>query len=413
METARMSAEVPPMKRAKRRRVIIPILAVFVLALVGAFAWGARGYLSSRHAADQVEARLSDTYGGRVRLEAVDIGTNHSELKGIRLYEKDGEEEDPWLVVDGARTDIGAWAIFGDNPAASDLELNGATITLRIDEAGHLVTRIPSPTERKRALPNVHLRDGTLIFRQAGRPALTIHGIEASMELEDGRYVVQGKTTDSFWGDWTATGTIDAKTGAGESRFQTRRVDLTIDKLRTVPFVATSVWDEVQSEGTTPVDFTLRFDPPAGSWKYRIVLHPENAWVHVRAIDLRADQVKGEAVIEDAVVTLKDLQGRTADGDIHTSADMDFRKRPKEMDFRVGVSGVDIRRLPKSWHLSILAVGRLKGDAVLKVLVGGEPHVLTTGGGDGFINRALPVKLVYEGNRPHFTFSSGLAPTQP
>ncbi len=195
MDTARTSVDVLLMKRTSRLRVIIPILAVFVLALVGAFAWAARGYLTSRHAADQVEARLSNVYGGRVRLEAVDIGTDNSELKGMRLYEEDGEE-DPWLVVDGARADIGAWALFGDDPAASDLELKGATITLRIDEAGHLLTHIPRPIRRKRALPNVHVSDGTVIFRQAGRPSLMVHGIEASMELEDDRFVVKGQIAD-------------------------------------------------------------------------------------------------------------------------------------------------------------------------------------------------------------------------
>jgi hypothetical protein len=413
METASANPEVPPMKRASRLRVIIPILAVGVMVLVGAFAWAAHGYLSSRHAADQVAARLSEVYGGHVHLESVDIGTDRSELKGMRLYEDDGEDDEPWLVVDGARADMGAWALFGDNPAASNLELQGATITLRIDEAGHLLTRIPRPAEKKRPLPNLHLHDGTLIFRQLGRPALTVRGIEAQMELENGRYVVQGKTIDSEWGEWTATGTINPETGAGEAQFQTNQVHLTIDQLRSLPFVSKNVWDQVQAHGTTPVDFTFRFDPPAGAWKYRIVLHPERAWVHVQAIDLIADQVKGEVIIEDAVVTLKDLKGHTADGEIHTSADMDFRKRPKELDFHVGVSGVDIRRLPRSWKIPIFVVGRLKGEAVLKVVVGGDPHVLTTGGGDGFINHALPVKLVYEGNRPHFTVASGLAVPRP
>jgi hypothetical protein len=413
METASANPGVPPKKRASRLRVIIPILAVGLMVLVGAFAWAARGYLSSRHAADQVAARLSEIYGGHLQLESVDIGTDRSELKGMRLFEEGGEDDEPWLAVDGARADVGAWALFSDNPAASNLDLQGATITLRIDEAGHLLTRIPRPTDRKRPLPNLQLHDGTLIFRQTGRPALTLHGIEAHMELDDGGYVVRGQVVDSNWGDWTATGTIDPETGAGEARFQTNQVNLTIDKLRALPFVASNVWEQVRAHGTTPVDFTFRFTPQAGSWKYRIVLRPESAWVYVRAIDLVADQVKGEVIIEDAVVTLKDLQGRTADGAIHTSADMDFRKRPKEMDFNVGVAGVDIRRLPRSWKIPIFVVGRLKGEAVLKVLVGGEPHVLTTGGGDGFINHALPVKLVYDGNRPHFTVASGPAVPAP
>jgi hypothetical protein len=407
MEAAKESTGIQPMKRARRRRLLIPILALVVLAFVAAFAWAARGYLSSRHAADQVADRLAAIYGSRVRLDSVNIGTDRSALQGVRLFEEGDEENDPWLVVEEMQVDIGAWALFGDDPAPSRLELNGASVTLRFDSDGHLLTRIPRPTEKNRPLPNLHLSDGTLVLRQTGRPDLIVHGIDAHLEQEDGTFVVRALTNDPHWGAWTATGTIDPATGAGETRLQNPRADLTMAKLRTLPFVSSNVWEEVQAEGTTPVDFTFRFDPAAGSWKYRIVLHPESTWVHVRAIDLRADQVQGEVIIEDGMVTLSDLHGRTADGDIQTSAAMDFRKRPKEMHFRVCVANVDIRRLPKSWRIPLLVVGRLKGEAVLKVLVGGEPRVLTAGGGDGLINNAVPVKLVYEGNHPRFTFSGG------
>jgi hypothetical protein len=413
MEPARANAEIQPRRRASRLRVVIPVFAFVAIVLLAAFAWAARSYLSSRHAADQAADRLAAIYGSRVRLDSVNIGTDRSALQGVRLFEEGDEENEPWLVIEDMQVDIGAWALFGDDPAPSSLELNGACVTLRFDSDGHLLTRIPRPTEKKRPLPNLHLSDGTLVFRQAGRPDLIVYGIDAHLEQEDGTLVVRALTNDPHWGAWTATGTVDPATGAVEMRLQTSRADLTMAKLRTLPFVSSNVWEEVQAEGTTPVDFTFRFDPAAGSWKYRIVLHPEPTWVHVRAIDLRADQVQGEVIIEDGMVTLNDLHGRTADGDIQTSAAMDFRKRPKEMHFRVGVAGVDIRRLPKSWRISLLVVGRLKGEAVLKVLVGGEPRVLTTGGGDGLINNALPVKLVYDGNHPHFTFSGGPHPPGP
>jgi hypothetical protein len=405
METARSKTDAQPAKRASRLRVAIPVVAVVVLVLVGACSWAARGYLSSRHAADQVAARFSEVYGGTVHVDAVDIGTDHSTLQGVRLLEDGGEDLEPWLVVDEVRADLGALALLNDNPTATRVDLRHASVTLRIDESGHLLTRIPRASDRKHALPNLNLTDGTVTFRQAGREAFVVHNVEADLEMDNGAFVLRGRASDPSWGDWSVSGRIDSETGAGETRLETMRVDLTVANLRTIPFVTPNVWDQVQAEGTTPVDFTFRFDPPSASWKYRITIHPENAWVHVNAIDLRADQVAGEVIIEDGTVTLNDLHGRTADGDIRTSADMDFRKRPKEMNFRIGVAGVDIRRLPKTWHIPALPVYRLKGEANLKVMVGGEPKVLTTGGGTGFINNALPVKLVYEGNRPHFTFS--------
>src|SRR6516165_11528680 len=122
MESAKETTGSEPIKQA-RRRLIIPVLTLAAAAVVGAFAWAARSYLSSRHAADQVAARLSAIYGGLVGVDAVDIGTDRSTLHGVRLYEEDGEENDPWLVVEGLKADIGAWALFGDSPAASNLDL--------------------------------------------------------------------------------------------------------------------------------------------------------------------------------------------------------------------------------------------------------------------------------------------------
>jgi hypothetical protein len=73
------------------------------------------------------------------------------------------------------------------------------------------------------------------------------------------------------------------------------------------------------------------------------------------------------------------------------------------MRFSISVSRVDIHRLPKAWRLPVLVGGRLTGQAELNVIVGGEPHVLTTGDGKGLLNGALPVHLRANASGFHFS----------
>jgi hypothetical protein len=173
--------------------------------------------------------------------------------------------------------------------------------------------------------------------------------------------------------------------------------------LRSIPFVSPKVWDQVQVEAQTPVQFRLRFDPAADSWKYRVAMRPEHASVYVKAISLQSDQVEGSVIVEDGLVTLHDLHGRTADGGIQTSAELDFRKPLRQMSFTVGVSRVDIHQLPRAWRLPVLVGGRLTGDARLNVEVGGDPPVLTTGEGKGRVNGTVPVHMRANATGFHFS----------
>ena len=50
---------------------------------------------------------------------------------------------------------------------------------------------------------------------------------------------------------------------------------------------------------------------------YKVDLVPVNTEVVVTSIDLHADQASGKVTIEDRLVKLRDVKGRTADGTIY------------------------------------------------------------------------------------------------
>jgi hypothetical protein len=284
------------------------------------------------------------------------------------------------------------------------LELNGASLKLRFDAAGRLLTRIPpQPATKQRTWPRIHLHNCTVAIQQLGRPEFTVQGVEALLEPGQETLAARGTVSDPYWGNWTLCGKIDPQTGRGESLLATDRADVSMAKLRAIPFISTNVWEQVQVDAQTTVQFRMVFDPAAGSWKYRAEMHPEQAKVYVKAIALQSDRVEGSVIVEDGLVTLKELHGMTADGGIGTNAQLDFRKALREMTFSITVNRVDTRRLPKSWHLPVLFGGRLTGNALLQVTVGGEPHVLTTGEGKGRLNDTLPVRMFANATGFHFS----------
>ena len=62
-----------------------------------------------------------------------------------------------------------------------------------------------------------------------------------------------------------------------------------------------------------------------GSWArtvhYEVVLDPDETVVRVPSIDLQAQHASGHVVIDDRLVTLTNVAGQTADGQIQTTRD--------------------------------------------------------------------------------------------
>src|SRR5262249_6259046 len=295
--------------------------------------------------------------------------------------------------------DFSAVDVFGDD-MPKDVVLVGASVELRFAEDGTLLTRLPKATSDTRAMPKLRLDKARLTIKQAGREhrPLVVNGGTAEFTYADGAFRFEGTCADSDWGQWTVRGSYDVAADSFRLVLPSDQAEVTADKLSLLPFVPDEVWEEVKiAGGVTPVDLdlTTHGDAPV---KPRIVLKPEGMRLHVSSIDLDADQTSGEVLIEDFVVRLRGVKGRTAGGTIGREADLDFRGEVARLDFRtIWVDGVELQRLPDSWKLKQYRItGKLTGRANLDVSVKAE-GAETSGKGEGVVKegvfRSLPILL--------------------
>jgi hypothetical protein len=382
------------MRRVRRALVILLTVAVCLVLLAVA----TRQYLASAHALGLLTSRLQALSGGPVQVARMQIGLHHSSASEVQLYESQAEPTDPpWAVIQDMQAEMPALSLLGDEALPHTLTLRGAAVTLRFDTKGHLVTRLPLSTTAGKTLPAMHLAHGQLTLRQEGRTDMVITGIDAAIHDDDGRLVLEGKIIDPYWGVWDLQGMLDRASGSSLA-LKTPHVHLTQAMLDRLPFVAPKVWQQVQIEGDTPVECTFRLDPAADKVHYRVTLAPKATRVHVTAIRLEADQARGNLVIENQIVQLRDVRGQTAGGEIETNGDLNFRDAPAQLQFAIEVRRLDLARLPKSWSLPSQIQGRLTGQANLRVtIVDGKAQ--TEGEGQGVINDAriagLPAKPIH------------------
>src|SRR5262249_48377371 len=126
---------------------------------------------------------------------------------------------------------------------------------------------------------------------------------------------------------------------------------VTMEKLRKLPFVPGYVWDEVDVDGQTPVDFTLSFGTGGEDVHYKVVTQPRQTKVFIPSIDLRAEDARGKVEVEDEVVRLRDVEGKAADGNLKVHGDLDFSTTPYRLVLHVDADKLHIDKLPKSWGL--------------------------------------------------------------
>jgi hypothetical protein len=391
-----------------RRLSSFRFLSYVVLAVLVTLG-GVRLVLSSGFAANRVADRLSELLGVPVRVGSADIGLRtDSSLRKLEIYESgDNAPDVPWAVADDVRADFSAVDMFGDD-LPKEVVFEGAAVELRFDESGRLLTHLPKPGGKTEKLPLLRVEGATLTLRQDGRDQpLVITGVSAKFTYADRVFDFTGTFTEERWGTWEVNGSYDAKTGIFKLDLKTDRVDVDEEKLALVPFVPLSVWKQVRiSAGTTSVQLSLTVDPAAPAARYRVELHPTNTKVLVTSIDLEADGASGTVLVQDRVVELRNVKGRTANGGIETEADLDFRDAESRLAFtKIKVSDVELQYLPESWFPDSWKPrkqrlnGRLSGDAKLDVIVKADA-VVTNGTGKGDLSKltiqdrpAPPLKL--------------------
>jgi hypothetical protein len=400
------------MKRAVRFLGIL----FLVLLVAGALAyWGFHYYLHSGKGAQAVARHLEKTLGGRVRVGAVDVGVTASSARGVEVFAHDADTEDgPWLTIEDIEADVPVFDLLDRTARPTKVTVRGLAVRLDFDKDGHLLTKLPSREGAPQNIPEVHLERGRLTLKQAGRKPFVIAGADGTLRQKDDQVVYTGTVADPTLGDWSVEGTLTRPDNVGTLTLKSaRKLHVTQAQLEALPLISPNVWKQVQVEGDTPVEVTFRSSKEAEGLRYRVALELEATKVHVSSIDLDADQARGKVFIEDTIVELNDVRGRVADGELVTTAHLDFTGPTSELDFKLAARRLDVQRLPKSWKFPPNITGRLSGDAKLHVAVT-ETEVRTSGTGEGVIADARvagmptkePIRLRLHAEGPGFRFAT-------
>jgi uncharacterized protein involved in outer membrane biogenesis len=365
-----------------RRFIRYTLLLVTVVVV----ACGLLQHWLARRVKEQVVAALEKVYGGPVRLRHAHLGVNGTALYGLELFEEGDPNGQPWLRIDRINADITLAGALSGNVQPGELRLSGADLTLRFNDQGHLLTRWPAPlgdNQDQPRLPRLVLRDSRVRFRRADGTELVLSDVNATVERAGDGLTIRGAFRADRWGPWAVAGAVDG--GRLEVTFGSAgAVPVTPAMLRQLPFVPDDVWREVQLSGATPGQVTLTFDPARPPLHYRVELEPRHTRLHVRALDLDAEDAAGRVVIEDGVVRLRDVTGRVSGGRLATDADLDFNGSTTKFDFaRLEINGVPVQRLPRGWGLPRELEGVLSARLGLRLEIeDGKLRTRGTGAGE-------------------------------
>ena len=361
-----------------RRRVVILALT---LAAIG---WAAGRYVLPGVLASAVARRLEAAAGAPVRVDAVDVGFGSTSLRGVRIYEAGATPADaPLVEVPSVRTDISVRGLLTGRTTPRDVTLDDATVLLRFDRDGRLLTRLPAGGGGGGgALPVVRVRRGRVTVRQDGRDDLTLRGVTAEVRADAAGVILAGSVDDPQWGTWAVTGEQNRGTGAVVATMKSDRVSVTTAGLTTLPLVPPDVWQQVRPNGETAADCTLRSDPAIPGVGLRLAFEPRGMTVSLPPLGLTADRTRGSVVYEGGVVHLRGVSAGVAGGTVGADGELDLRSATPAIRLALTAADVDVRRLPAGWGIPARLVGRIDGRADVQVTrPGGRVRVAGTGTG--------------------------------
>jgi uncharacterized protein involved in outer membrane biogenesis len=399
-----------------------------LLVLSAVLLVAAHFYLRSSAMARRAEDKLQEALGVPVRVGGVAIGlAGSSSARQIEVLEP--KRETPWLTLEEVTANLSVLDLLSGNAEGGKVRVRGARVHLRFDSRGRLLTELPKPSASsgKSEAPTLHLEKGELTLEQEGRAPVVLSGLSADMEAKGGSWQVQGNIEDPHWGDWNVEAGADLKTGAVTLNLLAEKSAVSPDRLRALPFVSPAVWDQVTGEGPARVALKVRVGADR-TIHYRVEIDPRGAKIQVSSIGLDAISTTGAIIVEDGLVTLRNMKGKAAGGEIETHGDLDFRQEPWKFTVESSTRGVDLQRFTRTWPLPPQLrdiSGRLTGEAKLVLKISDKLQV--SGNGEGRVEDAVllpkksgdePIKinnlrlrLYYVDGKPKFSTEMSLAPS--
>ncbi len=378
-------------------------LGLVGIFLVSAF-FAVRQWLVPAIIVQQIQAR----YHGKVVVGDWWFGWNSAGISGVKLLETPSGDSPVWFSADRISTDLSFSSLFQGRIMPTRIEIDRPSIDFRIDAKGQPLTKIPigSPGDAEAKnqadvlkLPEIVTRNGEITLAQAGRKPMTIRGVNARLSPVANGSDLDVKTDDPTWGQVAVTGHFQPSFKDGEFQI-TSSPGFVADpeKLEAIPFIPAEVWANIEPRG--PVDakvkITLAADSPRPvSVHTDLTLKKTDA--RLNSLQVEATGTTGHVVIDDALVKVDDLKGKTIDGTIGASGTLDFGRKDPRFDLDLRLKDVDVTKAPASWQLGeVRATGRLSGRVDLKVALDPSGPDLTGTAGRAVIEngsfQGIPVK---------------------
>ncbi len=378
----------PPARRALR--VAIGLAIALVVALV------VRAWVVPAVIARELTARLH----GPAKFDGWWLAWSSAGVTGLTVREGPGADSAAWLTADAVETDLSIAGLLRGRRAPGRIELRRPRIALKFDEKGDLLTKGPFEAGgAATALPDVVIESGELSIDQKGRPSLTIRGISGGLQREEDVEDLELDGRDPDWGTWTVRGRFDRDFKNGSARLASGPGFVANpERAASVPFVPPDVWKHIVPAG--PVDVAVTISLTEGAPKplhVRTEVTFRGATAGLPTLGIEAKDTTGRITVDDGLVRLEGLAGRSLSGSISATGALDFRGPSPRFDLQLTLDKIDVARAPASWQLGELgASGRLTGKAHLIVAMKPDGADLTGTTGeavvDGAVLQGIPIK---------------------
>ena len=357
-------------------------------------------YLNSAAGRGMVADRLGAAIGLPVEVTSVSLGTRSQSVSFRVLDPAVSGPEAEILAVDSADADVSLGDLLTGRTMPDEVRLKGVRLALRLAADGTVLTTLPKSEGASSGgkLPALVIEDGRLTIRQEGRPEFTAGGLSLRAEPAGDALRLSGTASDPAWGNWAVSGEVARSAGTGRLDLSTDGAQLDTDRLRSVPYVPLSVWENVRPSGPAKASVGLAYgaDKP---FRYDVRVEPAGATLGIPAAEITLADVRGVVRVHDGLVEVGGAEPGTraaaklAGGTVSVAARWDYAKEPAVADpVAVTVDRLAVDQLPPKWGLAKVLPGKLtlekgvlSGSANLRLLAHADGRLETFGGGEGRI----------------------------
>jgi translocation and assembly module TamB len=324
-------------------------LVVLVVAFVVVRTWVVPAVILSQ---------LQAHYKGKVVVEDWWFNLRSSGISGVKLHESSDDNSPVWFSADRISTDVSLGRLIRGHLMPTRLEVDEPVVTFRFDRTGQPITKIPlaaatppkpgQPVEKPPILPEIVSKNGVVTLQQDGRKPMTIRGVDATLSPVADGTKLNVKTDDPIWGQVAVSGQFDPTFQHGDLNIKSSPGFVADpDKLERIPFIPTEVWTNLEPRG--PVSALVNIKLDAGAAK-PVVVHTEitlnGTDARLNTLQVESKDTHGHIVIDDALVKVLDLNGKTLEGSIAAKGTLDFGQKEPKINLDVRLKEIDVTKAP-------------------------------------------------------------------